>query len=208
MKKHSLLLLVIACLLFSFSLSAQSPQPNWWVANGTVNTIVQSGNTVYLGGDFNMLGPNAPNGTAVDGATGVPNLSFAKPNNFVRTAVPDGSGGWYIGGDFTEVGGQARNRLARINSDGTLHAWNPNAGSSVSAMAIAGSTVYVGGAFTSIGGQARFRLAAIDATTGTATAWNPNASGTVSAIAVSGSTVYAGGAFTTIGGQTRNRLAA
>ena len=49
-------------------------------------------------------------------------------------------GGWYIGGDFTVVGGQARNHLARINSDGTLNAWSPNADSSVSSMTLDGTS--------------------------------------------------------------------
>ncbi|MDW8255126.1 MAG: hypothetical protein RMM58_14715, partial [Chloroflexota bacterium] len=86
--------------------------------------------------------------------------------------------------------------------------WNPNADSSVSALAVSGSTVYVGGDFTQIGGQPRNYLAALDAATGTLLPWNPNANWTVRALAVSGSTVYVGGDFTQIGGQPRNRLAA
>jgi hypothetical protein len=141
----------------------------------------------------------------------LPNMPTA--NNTVRAIVPDGAGGVYIGGDFTQLtpaSGPAvtRNRIARINADGSIHAWNPNANDTVHALAVSGSTVYAGGAFTNIGGQARNRIAALDATTGTATAWDPNADNHVHALAVSVSTVYAGGHFTNIGGQPRNFIAA
>jgi hypothetical protein len=36
----------------------------------------------------------------------------------VRAVVPDGSGGWFIGGDFNYVGGVPRNHLAHVRADG------------------------------------------------------------------------------------------
>ncbi len=114
-------------------------------------------------------------------------------------------------GDFTTIGGQARNGLAALDAaTGAATAWNPDANWTVGTLAVAGDTVYAGGAFTAIGGQARSgNIAALDATTGTATAWNPSADGGgVSTLALSGDTVYVGGGFTAIGGQARNRLAA
>jgi len=54
----------------------------------------------------------------------------------------------YVGGGFTSVGGQARNRLAALDaSTGNATSWNPNADSWVNALAVSGSTVYVGGEF-------------------------------------------------------------
>ena len=38
----------------------------------------------------------------------------------VHVVVPDGSGGFYIGGEFTNVGGLTRNNIAHILSDGTV----------------------------------------------------------------------------------------
>ena len=175
---------------------------------GQVNTIIKDGNLLYAGGNFNYFGKIQNNGTAVSTDTGTPDFTYAQPNGAIIAAVPDGAGGWYIGGSFTQLGGLSRNYIARINSDGTVHDWNPNAGNTVNTIAVAGSTVYAGGNFTSIGGQSRNRIAAIDATTGLVTAWNPNANGAVNTIIVAGSTVYAGGIFTSIGGQTRNRIAA
>jgi hypothetical protein len=130
----------------------------------------------------------------------------------VRTIVPDGVGGWYIGGDFTEMGSQGaiivRNRLARINADGTLHAWNPGANNAVYSIAVSGNVVYVGGSFTTISGQNRSRIAALDANTGAVSSWNPNANNTVTTLVASRNIVYAAGLFTNIGGSNRNRIAA
>ena len=52
--------------------------------------------------------------------------------------VPDGAGGWYIGGDFAYVGGLPRNCLAHIASNFTVAAWNPNANAVVRALAVSG----------------------------------------------------------------------
>jgi hypothetical protein len=114
-----------------------------------------------------------------------------------------------VGGNFANIGGQARLFLAALDtSTGSATSWNPNANGDVYAFAVSGSTLYVGGFFNSIGGQTRNNIAALDMSTGNATSWNPNASSDVYAMALSGSTVYAGGLFTSIGGQTRNKIAA
>ena len=114
----------------------------------------------------------------------------------------------YAGGEFASLGGAERNNLAALDATGNLLAWNPNAHSEVTALAVSGTTVYAGGGFIFVGGTERNNLAALDASTGNLLAWNPNANGGVYALAVSGTTVYIGGFFTTVGGTTRNRLAA
>ena len=53
-------------------------------------------------------------------------------------AIPDGTGGWCIGGDFTSMGGQIRNHIAYIRANGTLGDWDPNANDEVIALAIDG----------------------------------------------------------------------
>jgi hypothetical protein len=203
---------------WSFAQSS-NPVADALITNGTIHAMVRDGNTLYIGGDFQFVGPSVDFGAALNGTTGVVVPSYLKPNGTVYASIPDGSGGWYIGGDFTSVGGQTRNRLARINSDGTLHGWDPRANNIVRTLALSGSTVYVGGQFTSLspnGGTSvtRNRLAAVDASTGAViTAWDPRANDRVNTLAVSGSTVYVGGQFTSLspnGGTavTRNRLAA
>ncbi|MEG3964877.1 Ig-like domain-containing protein, partial [Microcoleus sp. S36bC1] len=117
----------------------------------------------------------------------------------------------YVGGIFTTIGGQARNRIARLNSDGSVDAtFDPNANNQVNAIAIDSSgNPIVGGIFTTIGGSTRNRIAKLNPSTGVADAtFNPNAGGQVNAIAIDSSgNPIVGGGFTTIGGQPRNRIA-
>jgi hypothetical protein len=194
-------------------LAAPNSSPDeTWVTDGSVFSMAQVGNRVYLGGNFSQVGPNVGFGAALNATDGQRDTAFPKVNGRILAAVPDGSGGWYIGGDFTKVGSSFRLRLARVLSTGKVASWDPQVEpSQVNALALSadGKRLYVGGAFTSVGGTARNRLAAVDATTGAVDPnWNPNASGTVNALSVSGGKVYAGGAFTSVGGTTRNRLAA
>ncbi|MDQ6631521.1 MAG: delta-60 repeat domain-containing protein, partial [Verrucomicrobiota bacterium] len=142
-------------------------------------------------------------------------------NGQVRVVVVQPDGKVLIGGDFTTVtpnGGPTvtRNRIARLNPDGTLDTvFNPSANSSVDAIVVlADGKILVGGAFNganSIGGQPRNRIARLDPIVGSADSWVPNANGEVYAIAVQADgKILAGGLFlgaNSIGGQTRNRIA-
>ena len=113
-------------------------------------------------------------------------------NGTVRVVVVQPDGKILIGGDFTTLspnGGAAvtRNRIARLNPDGTLDtAFDPNAnGSVVYSIALqADGKILAGGFFTSIGGQTRNNIARLDATTGLADSFDPNANSVVYSIAV------------------------
>ncbi|HRN73178.1 MAG TPA: delta-60 repeat domain-containing protein, partial [Ginsengibacter sp.] len=151
---------------------AQIIHENMPITNGAVKAVLKSGNTIYLGGTFRGLGPNVPFGSSINTTTGLPDLNYAKPNDAVNAVVPDGAGGWYIGGDFTEVGGIPRNYIARINADGSVNNWNPGADNYIRALAISGNTLYAGGDFSNIGGMSRSFLAAFDLTTGNIKSWS------------------------------------
>jgi hypothetical protein len=187
---------------------AQTVDTNLWTTDGTVNAIVTDGSTIYFGGSFTQLATTTGSSVAIDANTAVVQRPYPQVSGFVRALAPDGSGGWYLGGDFTSVGGVPRNRLAHVDGAGNLTPWNPTANNSVYAMAVSGSTVYVGGDFTIVGGASRSKIAALDGTSGAASDWNPNANNRVNSLMVSGNTVYAAGDFTSIGGQPRNRIAA
>src|SRR5438132_12314403 len=80
-------------------------------------------------------------------------------NNTITVVVVQPDGKILIGGDFTTLspnGGAAvtRNRIARLNPDGTLDSgFNPNANSIVRAIAVqSDGQILAGGDFTSIGG--------------------------------------------------------
>jgi hypothetical protein len=188
---------------------AQTFDPNLWVPNSTVNAQAVFGNTLYVGGSFTRVGPHSGAAVPVGVGTSAPISGFPRIVGAVNAIAPDGAGGWYIGGSFSQIGGVSRTNAARVLGDMTVDpAWNPAPNLTVNAITVSGSTVYLGGQFTTVGGQVRNRIAAVDAASGAVSAWDPNANNFVSTIAVDGSVVYAGGAFTTIGGLPRNRIAA
>jgi hypothetical protein len=162
----------------------------------------------YVGGDFTSYKAwQTGKGVAVDAATGAVDARFPAIDGwpYAETVVPDGSGGWYVSGGISGVGGAGVSRVAHLNPDGSLDAaWTPtvSGGQGVWAMAKVGDTILIGGDFTSVNGQPRTRLAAIG-TDGTLRSWAPAANSTVHAIAVHGDTAYIGGQFGQLAGQSR-----
>ena len=205
------------CVCFSFLTYSQTfvVGSNQYAFNGAVTAIVKdnSGNT-FVGGQFTTVGLWSGNFAKLNTTTGQNANSLVKVGGTINAVVPIPSGGWYIGGSFTAVNGIVRNRLARINADGTLHAFDPNMNSEVLALALDGlGNLYAGGEFTTVGSTTRNRLCKFD-NTGTLTSFDPNMSytshfgiGSVNALALDGlGNLYAGGGFTTVGSTTRNRL--
>jgi hypothetical protein len=165
---------------------------------------------------------NTAFGAVLDaGGEGWPGLGHDSPDGAVEVVIPDGTGGWFIGGGFSNVGGYARQRLARLNGDGSVNtAWDPNGyvgvqGGNVNALLLHDGVLYAGGDFTSAGGAARNWLAAFDMTTGTLLPWEAGlgctgsgCTGAVRALAMGDGVLYIGGSFTTAGGQPRGKIAA
>ncbi len=176
--------------------------------------------TVYVGGTFTRIGPMTGSGVPVTADAGVPAATFAKVDGLVYAAVADGSGGWYIGGEFAHVGGEPRQNLAHVLADGTVDpAWAPGAsgtypyeptfGGAVWVLAFDGTTIYAAGPFDTLAGEARAGLGAVDLA-GDVTAWAPTIEPAwgVQAIGFRGTTVYLGGGFHAVDGQGRAGLAA
>lgn len=73
----------------------------------------------------------------------------------------------YVGGNFTDVNGEARLRVAAVDAtSGVLQPWAPLVGGQVLGLAATTSSIAIGGTFPSIGGVARRNLVAIDLRTG------------------------------------------
>jgi hypothetical protein len=120
------------------------------------------------GGDSALSSADNPVGDSA--GTG----SFPQPDDAVFALVADGSGGVYVGGQFTRLGQLTRQRLAHILPNGTVDsAWEPVADGPVTALLLQNQTLYIGGNFFTTNGVERWRLAAIDRLSGELTAWNP-----------------------------------
>src|SRR5215831_4948002 len=125
----------LSCILLTATLSmactslalAQTVDTTLWIANGPIQTIVRDGATIYIGGLFSQVGPATGCWVPVDQATGIVEQPFPKVTGTVSAAAPDGSGGWYLAGAFSAIGGQPRNNLAHVDANGNLLPWNPNA---------------------------------------------------------------------------------
>ncbi len=125
-------------------------------------------------------------------------------NNLVRSAVVDGAGNLYIGGDFTFVGTVAASRIAKWNGS-TWSALGTGVNNSVNALAVSGTDLFVGGIFVIAGGNSANRIAKWNGTTWSALGTGANS--TVNALAVSGADLFVGGAFTSVDGGSASRIA-
>ncbi|QBB69066.1 hypothetical protein ELE36_00980 [Pseudolysobacter antarcticus] len=195
------------------------------------SVALQPGGKIVLGGDFTSLSPNG--GVAVTrnriarlNADGGLDTAFDPNANdrVIALAVqPDGK--LVVGGQFTSLapnGGIAvtRNRIARLNADGSLDtAFDPNANETVYALALQpDGKIVLGGDFFSLspnggGAVARHYIARLNADDSLDTGFDPNANGIngmgyVKAIALqSDGKVVAGGEFTFMGALPRNYIA-
>jgi uncharacterized protein (TIGR02145 family) len=207
--KNFLLFLSITILLSINSLPQTAVlDEDFPVTNGTIYSIAFDENYTYLAGSFNYVGPSTGNGAKLSTNGNLHDTSFPRVNDLIKTIIPDGNGGWYIGGRFTKVGTVERNRVARINADGSVHSWNPNSNGDVNVILMNGSDIYVGGEFTTIGGLSLSRLAKLNNSTGEAiSGWAPNPDGKINSLVISGSDLFIGGEFYKVGGFIRKGIA-
>jgi len=127
---------------------------------------------------------------------------------FSIVVQPDGR--ILVGGNFTNLAGQVRNRIARLNADGSLDGgFNPDANNTVSSIALQpDGKILAGGFFTNMNGQVRNNIARLNPDGTLDGGFNAGASGGISSIVVQpDGKILAGGQFTTMAGQTRNRIA-
>lgn len=188
---------------------AQGLRDNLWVTDGDVYSVLPVGNTLYVVGSFQFVGPATGSGVTISASTGGITWRFPVVDGPVYATIPDSAGGWYIGGNFTTVDGLAHRGLAHILGDGSVAPWAPNTNDAVYALALVGSNLYVGGHFSAVRNQPRRHLAMV-ATSGPGVVnpdWIPEPDGDVYALAADGRNVYAGGFFSNIGGAVRPGLA-
>lgn len=149
-----------------------------WIFDGEVQASARVGSTLYVGGTFTAVAPSAnvlPPIYALSDTTGaVVAPTYAIADGSVAAIEPDGSGGYFIGGDFVFTSGGPRVYLAHMLADGSVDgAFAPALDGAVTSLARIGTTLYVAGDFTAIAGVPARRLGAVSATTGARVAWTP-----------------------------------
>ncbi|MDD2236416.1 MAG: delta-60 repeat domain-containing protein, partial [Kiritimatiellae bacterium] len=185
-----------------------TPDMNWYPdPNGLVRSLAITGNVLYVGGDFTQISAREQNRLAkLNAATHRADTQFdPNVNGAVRSlAVSEvlGSTYLYVGGDFTEITGTARSRLAKLNGANgyMIGAWDAGVDAPVMSLAVDGTYVYAGGVFTHIGGFAVPRLARVElASAAVDASWTPMPNGSITALLADGADLYAGGCFQSAG---------
>ena len=139
-------------------------------------------------------------------------------NAEVKAIAVASDGKVIIGGNFTCIGtqeatcesGQSRNRIARLNADGTLDAtFNPGTDGVVNAIAVVSDgKIIIGGSFTNVGGLSRTNIARLNVDGAVDTTFNPGTNGAVNAIAIaSDGKIIIGGDFENAAGSPRDNIA-
>ncbi|MEO8328592.1 MAG: malectin domain-containing carbohydrate-binding protein [Candidatus Nanopelagicales bacterium] len=136
------------------------------VMDGSVDTIVKMGDTIYAGGTFTtvrqtLTGPDITRNRifAFNATTGVIDSTF-NPNldGPVRSMDTDGKS-LFIGGAFDTVDGVNARKVAKLTATGALAARQPKSpNSAVNEVVVRGKRLYLGGGFSNVGGVSNPRL--------------------------------------------------
>jgi uncharacterized delta-60 repeat protein len=130
------------------------------------SVALQSDGKVLIGGEFDLVNGTIRNRIARLNANGSLDSSFnpgTGPNGGVSSIAVQSDGKVLIGGYFTTVNGANRNRIARLNANGSLDSsFNPGTGAEGVVRSIAlqpDGKVLIGGDFDIVNGVARPRVA-------------------------------------------------
>ncbi|HKP68356.1 MAG TPA: FG-GAP-like repeat-containing protein [Pyrinomonadaceae bacterium] len=176
---------------------------------------------ILVGGNFTTY-----NGTTVNrfmrlNTDGTLDTSFStgtSASGIVRqiTLQPDGK--ILIGGSFTAYNGTTRNRMARLNADGTLDTtFDPGVGPNNNVLSFAlqaDGSIVIGGTFNSVAGTPKTKLAKLTSTGSLDTTFDLGGSGfgpgtapgPTRLLAVENGRTLVAGNFTTVNGQIKNRI--
>ncbi len=178
---------------------------------------VQSNGKILIGGSFTTYNGSTANHIARLNSDGTLDASFdmgTGTDGSIRTITIQSDAKILIGGAFTTYNGTTRNRIARLNSDGTVDAtFDPASGpaSSVYSSAIqSDGKILIGGLFSTYNGTSVVRLARINSDGSLDGGFNPGtgANNVVYSISLqSDGRIIIGGIFTTYHSIARNRIA-
>jgi len=188
--------------------------------NDVTAVALQSDGKIIIGGSFTSFGGTARNRFARLNSDGTLDTTFLNTgsgaNGDVSAVAVQADGKIVIGGIFTNVNGTAYNRIARLNTDGTVDtaflAGGTGADSAVRKIGIqSDGKILIGGTFTNINGTARTSIARLNSD-GTLDnsflASGTGANGPVFTLAVqTDGKILIGGDFTSFNGTPRNRFA-
>ncbi len=194
-----------------------SPFPTSNFAPRIYTLAVQSDHNILAAGSFSSVAGSARINIARFQPTGALDATFdagTGPNALVRILALQPDGRMMIGGEFTSVNNTNRNRIARLNYNGSLDlSFDPGTGADNIVRTVAllpSGQMLVGGLFTSFNGSPRSYLARLNAD-GSLDNSFPNGSGPNNIVYTvapqSDGGLLIGGDFTAVNGTNINRIA-
>jgi hypothetical protein len=184
--------------------------------NGTVYAIGYSADRIYVGGAFTAAYWNGrtygrKHLAALDAHNGALIMDWKPVADAPVKGLAIAGGSLYAVGDFTTIGGVARDGLAQLNlSTAALGPLTHSVAGALNGVAAGNGRLYVVGRLTAIDGQPRTNTAAFTLGTGHLDGgWKPTTDDVVEAIALGSGRVYlAGGFHRTNGVSSTGRLVA
>jgi len=188
--------------------------------NAAVRTaFIQNDGKIIVGGEFTAYnGAQANYITRInaDGTTDISFLPGTGANGNVLTISVQADGKIIIGGDFTQYNGVGRNRIARLNADGTLDpTFDPGTGTNAAVMCsvvLSDGKILVGGSFVTYNSMSRNRITRLNTNGSPDFTFNPDfinsgANGIIASIVVqSDGQILLGGSFTNYSSVGNNRI--
>jgi len=177
--------------------------------------VVQPDGKILVGGEFPSVlnfGGQPRNYIARLDPSGLADSFNPDADDTVYSIALQADGKVLAGGHFTNIGGQARTSIARLDAiSGAADTFNPNPGINHNVVALAvqpDGKILAGGDFGIIGGQLRPFFVRLDPSTGLADSCDAMVSSPVYSIVVQpDGKLIIGGSFDHVGGLTRNRIA-
>lgn len=181
------------------------------------STSIQADGKIIVGGNFTSFNGTARNYIARLNADGSLDTTFDPGTSFnssVSSINIQADGKIIVGGIFTSFNGTARNRIARLNADGSLDAtFDPGTGFNNVIFCTniqADGRVIAGGFFASFNGTARNAIARLNTDGSLDTTFNPGTgfNGGLRSINIQADgRVIAGGGYSNFNGTARNMIA-
>ena len=189
---------------------------NRWWTNGDIRSMVQVGDTLFIGGTFTKVTQAVPNQSggksvpvqnlaAIDVEKGSPISSWHPAVNGMVWALEISPSGdqLFVGGKFSQIDGQSRVNLGAVDpvTGAVDPAFDPKAGNTdndgVRSLLAVNDRLYVGGYFSRIDGQQVNYLAALDDSGHLDPTWTASTDAHVQSLtmAADGQSVFACGRF-------------
>lgn len=181
------------------------------------SAAAQTDSRILIAGAFTSVGGFNQSYIARLNTNGTVDAEFSlplAPNAVVRDMALQNDGRIVLVGDFSQVGGRAAGRIARLNADGSMDAaFDSGAGANGTIFTVTAHDdrrIVLGGDFSAINGHSLNRIGRLNFDGSVDIGFNPGSganNSVLSAVVQPDSAVVIGGRFTHVNGLPRNRVA-